>query len=120
MPPAKKQPSPGAKVTPSQKQPSPLLAPDDPRAPCRFNLKAFSRLLSLLCMFMLVADVVLEHKYSVTICTTSAGLLSISAIFNYISQRCIYTGGVRGDAPLEGGAPAPRPIHPGRACTHTP
>ena len=66
-------------------------------ASCRFNLKAFSRVFELVAMFLLICDVVLNHKHQILFATWAAGCLLAGVVVNLVSEKCIYTGGMPGD-----------------------
>lgn len=80
---------------PSKSSPSKLVG--EPSTSCRFNLKAFARVFELVAMFLLILDVVLNHKHQIVFATWAAGCLLCGVIVNVVSEKCIYTGGVPGD-----------------------
>ncbi len=54
-------------------------------------------MLQIAAMMLLMTDVVLSHKHSVTFGMYAGGLLLVSMILHLVARFCIYTGGVDGD-----------------------
>ena len=90
MPPSKV--SPKKPASPPKKEPP----PNGPK-PCRFNTKAFARVFEIIAAFLLIVDVVLNHKHQVTMSTWAGCLLFAGMLCNIIALRCVYTGGAAGD-----------------------
>jgi hypothetical protein len=81
-----------AKVSPAKAARGPA------EVPSRFNTKAIGRIFRIVGLMCLVVDVVLSHAFSITLCFWAGVCLAGSAMLNFIAFRCIYTGGVHGDA----------------------